>query len=182
LIIPIRLAPVEVHVHADRRLAFQVLTAFGARQDDGGSSTVLKDEGGRKLVEFRSVVAPRRGRQKIYRTVEWVTLHEPHEIRFEGVEGPLDLLQDGFLLQDVDGCTLFRYESTIGLRGGVAGWLRGQLLVRPILRRFMREHTRKLKSTIEERAKKSRVYPYRQCKLAALEEVPSSGPPGRSRE
>jgi len=32
----------------------------------------------------------------------------------------------------------------------VAGWLQGQLVVRPILRRFMREHTRKLKGTIEE--------------------------------
>lgn len=165
MIIPIRLAPVELHVHADRRLAFQVLTAFGARQEDGSSSTVLKDEGDRKLVEFRSVI-PTRGRQKIYRTVEWVTLHEPDEIRFEGVEGPLDLLQDRFLLENVDGCTLFRYESTIGLSGGVAGWLRGQLMVRPVLRKFMREHSRTLKATIEDRARRSRVYPYRQCGLA----------------
>lgn len=165
MIIPIRLAPVELHVHADRRLAFQVLTAFGARQEDGSSSTVLKDEGDRKLVEFRSVI-PTRGRQKIYRTVEWVTLHEPDEIRFEGVEGPLDLLHDRFLLENVDGCTLFRYESTIGLSGGVAGWLRGQLMVRPVLRKFMREHSRKLKAMIEDRARRSRVYPYRQCGLA----------------
>jgi len=50
MILPIRLKPVELHIHADRRLAFQVLTAFGARQEDGGSSTVLKDEGDRKLV------------------------------------------------------------------------------------------------------------------------------------
>ena len=56
MIIPIRLATVELHMHVDRRLAFEVLTAFGARQDDGGSSTVLKDEGDRKLVEFRSVI------------------------------------------------------------------------------------------------------------------------------
>lgn len=165
MIIPIRLAPVELHVHADRRLAFQVLTAFGARQEDGSSSTVLKDEGDRKLVEFRSVI-PTRGRQKIYRTVEWVTLHEPDEIRFEGVEGPLDLLQDRFLLENLDGCTLFRYESTIGLSGGVAGWLRGQLMVRPVLRKFMREHSRTLKATIEDRARRSRVYPYRDCGLA----------------
>ena len=56
----------------------------------------------------------------------------------------------------------------------MAGWLQGQLVVSPLLRRFMREHTRKLKGTIEERAKKSRVYPCRQCKLASLEELPSS--------
>ncbi len=165
MIIPIRLATVELHMHADRRLAFEVLTAFGARQEDGGSSAVLKDEGHRKLVEFRSVIPTPGDPQRIYRTVEWVTLHEPDEIRFEGVEGPLALLQDRFLLRDVDGCTLFRYESTIGLRGGLVGWLRGQILVRPILRRFMRAHSRKLKATIEERAKKSRIYPYRGCRV-----------------
>ena len=163
MMIPIRLKPVELHIHADRRLAFQVLTAFGARQDDGGSSTVLKDEGDRKLVEFHSVIPTRRGKQKAYRTVEAVTLCEPDEIRFEGVEGPLDLLKDRFVLQDVAGCTLFRYESTFGLRGGLAGWLRGQLVIRPVLRRFMREHSLKLKKTIEDRAKRSRVYPYRDC-------------------
>jgi len=163
MIIPIRLAPVELHVHADRRLAFQVLTAFGARQEDGSSSKVLKDEGDRKLVEFHSVIPTPGAPQKMYRTVEWVTLHEPDEIRFEGVEGPLALLRDRFALEDVDGCTLFRYESMIGLRGGITGWVRGQLVVRPVLRKFMREHSRKLKATIEDRARRSRVYPYREC-------------------
>ena len=126
MIVPIRLKPVELHIHADRRLAFQVLTAFGARQDDGSSSKVLKDENDRKLVEFHSVIPTFGSGQKIYRTVEWVTLREPEEIRFEGVEGPLDLLQDRFVLRDLDGCTLFRYESTIGVKGGIAGWLKGQ--------------------------------------------------------
>jgi len=120
MIIPIRLAPVELHIHADRWLAFEVLSAFGARQDDGGSSAVLKDE---------------------------------------GVEGPLQLLRDRFTLHAADGCTRFRYESTIGLEGAVVGWLRGQLLVRPILGRFTREHSRELKKTIEARALKSRLYP-----------------------
>ena len=64
----------------------------------------------------------------------------------------------------------------------MAGWLQGQLVVRPILRRFMREHTRKPKGTIEERAKKSRVYPCRDCELASLEELPSSALSGRRRE
>lgn len=95
-----------------------------------------------------------------------MTLREPEEIRFEGVEGPLDLLQDRFVLRDLDGCTLFRYESTIGITGGIAGWLKGQLFVRPILSRFMRDHSLNLKETIEARAKKSRVYAYRNCGLA----------------
>ncbi len=165
-IITIRLRPVEVHVHADRRLAFQVLTAFGAKQEDGGSSRVLKTEGDRRLVEFRSVIPTSRGTSKTYRTVEWVTLREPEEIRFDGVEGPLALLRDRFVLEDADGCTLFRYESTIGLKGFLVGWLVGQFSVRPRLVRFMRDHALKLKETIEARAKRSRLYPYHQCESA----------------
>ncbi len=157
-IIPIRLRPVEVHVHADRRLAFQVLTAFGAKQEDGGSSRVLRDDGDRKLVEFHTPIG-----KKTYRTVEWVTLREPEEIRFDGVEGPLALLRDRFVLADAGGCTLFRYESTIGIKGSLAGWLIGRLRVRPRLVRFMRAHGLELKETIEARAKRSHLYPYRQC-------------------
>ena len=66
MIIPIRLAPVELHIHADRWLAFEVPSAFGARQDDGGSSAVLKDEGERKFVEFHTLLSTPR-RQKTYR-------------------------------------------------------------------------------------------------------------------
>ena len=162
-VIPIRMEPVEIHIHADRRLAFQILTAFGANQPDGGFSKVLREETGRKLVEFHSLIPTARGGKKLYRTVEWVTLHEPEAIDFEGVEGPLNLLRDRFVLDDVGGCTRLRYESTFGVRGGVFGWLVGRLRVKPLLAAFMLEHTRKLKETIEERAKRSRIFPYREC-------------------
>lgn len=162
-VIPIRLDPVEIHIHADRRLAFQVLTAFAAQQSDGGSSRVLREEEGRKLVEFHSAISTFGGCKTRVRTVEWVTLHEPEAIDFEGVEGPLTLLRDRFVLEDVGGCTRLRYESSFGLKGGLFGWLKGIFYVRPLLSRFMREHARELKRTIEERAKRSRVFPYREC-------------------
>lgn len=154
------LPPVECHIHADRRLAFEVLTAFGARQEDGGSSRVLVDEGPRKLVEFRTPIPNARGGETMYRTVEWVMLREPEEIRFEGVEGPLTLLKDRFLLRAEDGCTGFRYESVIGVGGSVAGWILAQRRVRPRVERFMIHHVQRLKATIERRAKQSRVYPF----------------------
>ncbi len=162
-IIPIRMEPVEVHIHADRRLAFQVLTAFGARQPDGGSSRVLREEAGRMLVEFHTVTRSVTGRRQVYRSVDWVTRHEPERIDFEAVESPLALARDRFLLEDVGGCTRFRYESTFGLRGGTFGWLVGMLLVRPFLRRFMREHAGQLTAMVEARAKQSRRFPYREC-------------------
>ena len=160
-VIPIRMDPVEIHIHADRRLAFQVLTSFGAKQPDGGSSSVLREEGGRKLVEFHSLIPTLTGGKKVYRTVEWVTLHEPEEIGFQGAEGPLALLRDRFVLEDVGGYTRFRYESTFGSKGWIFGWLVGKLYVKPLLGRFMREHARRLKVTIEERAQRSRIFPYR---------------------
>jgi hypothetical protein len=99
----------------------------------------------------------------MYRTVGWVTLREPEEILFEGVEGPLILLQDRFLLRGENGCTGFRYESVIGMGGSVAGWVLAQRRVRPRVERFMIHHVHQLKATIERRAKQSRVYPFAPC-------------------
>ncbi|MBI4305389.1 MAG: hypothetical protein HY678_03625 [Chloroflexi bacterium] len=170
-VIPVRMKPVSAHIHADRRLAFQVLTAFGARQNGEGASKVLQDDGDAKVVEFRSVVPMLFGRKKEYRTVERVTLKEPEEIRFQGVEGPLDLLQDRLVLSRAKDCTWFTYESTVGVKGSLAGWLVSQLFVRPLLSRFMRQHVVKLKATIEERARNSKVFPQRVCSCAASPDV-----------
>ena len=164
-VIPVQMEPVETHIHADRRLAFQVLTAFGARQPDGGFSTVLRDEGSRKLVEFHSLIPTAAGGKKVVRTVEWVILHAPEAIDFEGVEGPVPFLRDRFVLEDVGGCTRFRYESTFGLKGWIIGWLVARFRVKLLLARFMREHTHALRAAIEERAKRSRVFPHRGCLL-----------------
>ena len=158
--IPVEMSPVEAHIHADRRLAFQVLTAFGAKQADGGYSRVLKTEGQWRLVEFHQPVGNR-----MVSTVEWVLAKEPEEVHFIGARGPLKLLEDRFLLADVEGCTRFSYHSTIGLPGSLAGWLIARFRVKRIVERFMAEHVQELKHAIEERAKRSKVFPYRPCGL-----------------
>ncbi|MFQ5860654.1 MAG: hypothetical protein ACE5IG_03780 [Dehalococcoidia bacterium] len=159
-LIPIRLPPMELHIHADRRLAFQVITAFGASvQESGASSRVLSREGGRLLVEFHTPGHDLLGRKRLYRTVERVVPHEPEQVEFEAIEGPLSLMRDRFVLEDEDGCTCLKYESEFGVKGWVAGWLLGMLYVRPMLRRLMREHLAEMKEVIEARAAKSRVLP-----------------------
>ena len=164
--IPIRLPPVEIHIHADRRLAFQVITAFDtAAENDGPGSRVLSQEGNILLVEFNTPIRGLLGGRKVYRTVERVTLHEPEMIEFEGVEGPLPLLHDRFTMEQEEGCTLFRYESEFGVRGWVFGWIIGMLYVRPKLKRFIREHVEEMKQTIEARAERSRQYPRQPCAL-----------------
>ncbi|MDA1349100.1 MAG: hypothetical protein O3A47_09595 [Chloroflexi bacterium] len=169
-VITVRLPPVEAHIHADRRLAFEFLTAFGANQGDEGASRVIEDRGDRKLVEFHSSTPTLTGKRKTYRTVEWVTLEAPTEILFEGVEGPLSLLRDRFTLEDLQGCTRFLYESTVGVPGWVLGWLVAQTYVRTLLGKFMREHTASMKEKIEDRARKSRVYPYKDCGVDSINE------------
>ena len=122
-VIPVHIPLMSVHIHADRRLAFQVITAFGASTGDGSSSKVLEREGERLLVEFHTPGRDLLGRRRTYRTVEWVTPREPDVIKFEGVEGPLTMLRDRFDLVEEGGCTRLDYRSEFGLAGWVFGWL-----------------------------------------------------------
>lgn len=167
---PIPLRPAEVHIHADRRLAFEVITAFGANSlPSHGRSTVLERQGDRLLVEFHTSVQGPLGRRKVYRTVERVALRPPEAVEFEGVEGPLRRLRDRLVFVEEGGCTRLRYESEIGLGWGIIGWLVGRLLVQPMMQRFMRKHLVEMKETVEARAKKSRVYPQRSCPFVEQE-------------
>ena len=162
--IPIRLPTMDVHVDADRRLAFQVITAFGASsQGDGPSSRVLSQEEDRVLVEFHVPGTGLFGQRKMYRTVEWVTPHEPERVEFDTVEGPLPMMRDRFILEEEGVCTHLRYESEFGVRGWAAGWLLGMLYVRPKLKRLMLDHLHEMKQTIEERASRSKAFPLQAC-------------------
>lgn len=162
---PITIKPQEVHIHADRRLAFEVLTSFGTamRSGDGGSAEVLRDEGDRMLVRFNTPVKLL-GLIKIWPTEEWVTPTEPEQIDFELVPGKgplvggLKLLTDRFTLHDASGCTVMRYESTFGIRWSWPGWLLGKLAIAPLIRSHMHHHLDDVKDTIEARAARSHVY------------------------
>ena len=164
-VIPVYIPHMSVHIHADRRLAFQVLTAFGASTGDGSSSRVLDQDADRLLVEFHTPGRDLLGRRRTYRTVEWVTPREPDAIEFEGVEGPLTMLRDRFDLADEGGCTRLDYRSEFGLAGWIFGWLFSALVVRRMLARTMREHLDEMKETIEARARRSRVFPQKPCSL-----------------
>lgn len=153
-----------IEIQADRRLAFEVLTAWGALNSSGmPAPKTLRQENGRLLVEFHAPIKGLFGRTKVYTTVEWVTPREPEQIEFEGVKGPLPLLRDRFVLETWGDCTRFRYESTFGVRGWWPGWIIGKLYVEPIMKRHMRHHVEELKKTIEARAQRSKVYPQKPC-------------------
>lgn len=151
-IIPIKMKPAEVHINADRLRVYKWLTSF-ADNGPAGGPTVLAREGPAKLiVEFRTPITGLLGGRKTHRTVERVTLSEPSEIRFEGLEGPLDLLRDRISVNEESAGTNVRYESTFGLRGSVFGWLLGMLYVKRVLGGFMRQHLQQIKASIEREA------------------------------
>lgn len=163
---PITLPTAEIHIHADRRLVFQVVTAFNADVSSGGvpGPEVVEDAGDRKLVRFSTPVKFL-GMTKIFPTTEWVTMKEPEQIDFNLVPGNgpivggLRSLADRFTFEDREGCTLMRYDSTFAIRWSWPGWVLGKLLFAPILESHMKQHLQELKVTVEKRAKRSRVFP-----------------------
>ena len=164
-VIPIKIEPEKIHLISDRRLAFQVITAFGvSASDNDQTSRVIKEEGDRKLVEFVTPVPLGFGRKRNWVTNEWVEMSEPNEITFNLVPGKgpitggLKLLSDRFVFEVVDNCTDLTYESTFGIRWSIFGWVFGKVFIERYLKKHMRDHLLEMKPVIEARAARSRVY------------------------
>ena len=164
-VIPIKIEPEKIHLISDRRLAFQVITAFGvSASDNGQTNRVIKEEGDRKLVEFVTPVPLGFGRKRNWVTNEWVEMSEPNEITFNLVPGKgpitggLKLLSDRFVFEVVDNCTDLTYESTFGIRWSIFGWVFGKVFIERYLKKHMRDHLLEMKPVIEARAARSRVY------------------------
>lgn len=148
-IIPIKMKPAEVQIKSDRLGVYTRLTSFADDSPPGGPRVLVREGPGVLIAEFRTSVTGLLGGSKTYRTVERVTLNAPVDIRFEGIEGPLDLLRDRISLAEESGGTMVRYESTFGLRGSLLGWLLGMFYVKRLLGRFMQQHLQQLKASIE---------------------------------
>jgi hypothetical protein len=163
-VIPIDVEPEEVLIRADRRLSFEVVSAFrspGANPVPSIRVLDRWDEENRLLAEFSSPVPLLFSITRTLKTVELVTFLEPARIEFELTEpsGILRLLQDSFILEDAEGWTRFRYESRFGIAGWVPGWALGKLVFESMFKQHMRRHLAELRETIEARAMRSRQYP-----------------------
>ena len=166
---PITLEPQSIHIQADRRLVFQVLTAYGQSGLDGYSARVLEDTCDRKLVEFHTPLRVRNS-VRMTRTIEWVQLTPPDRIDFWLAPGyeersifALSLLEDAFVLEAHSGCTDMTYESRFAAKAPVIGWLLAKLMIGPVMRRHMVEHLEEVKKLCEARATRSRVFPQVGC-------------------
>ncbi len=167
--IPIDLPDQSIHIHAQRELAFEVLSAFGMGAKNGGpSNVVLREDGQRKLIEFH--VPMKFGPMSTtWISTEWVTPEKPGSIDFEMipahgvVKGGLRELKDRFVLEAQGNCTVMTYKSRFGIRWSVGGWVLGKVLFGPMLKKHMIEHLGEVKEMIENRASRSRVYPQLPC-------------------
>lgn len=148
-IIPVRMKAADIYIDAPRPEVFSKLTSFTREDAATGPAVLAREESGSLLVEFRTTVTGLLGRKKTHRTIERVTLMEPLEISFDGIEGPLALLRDRISLAAENGGTRVRYESTVGLRGSILGWLLAVLYVKRVLGAFMIQHLRQLKESTE---------------------------------
>ncbi len=169
-VIPIDVPAESVLIRADRCLSFEVVSAFRSPTANLESIRVLDrwDDENRILAEFSSPVPLLFNRVWTLKTIEAVTFIDPERLEFELSEptGILSLLEDRFVLEDVDGWTRFRYESRFGISGWIFGWVIGKLLFERMFKQHMRTHLDELKETIEARASRSRTYP-----------MPESDPP-----
>ncbi len=148
-----------VHIMADRRLVFQMLSAIGQGQMPGseGSSKVLEREGDRIVAEFHTPVKSVTG-TKVYRTVEEVYLYPEERITFRGLEGPMALMEEEFLLEEDQGCTDLHYSGTFAMGYWIFGWLVARFYVKRMLQRVVREHMLEIKGASEARASRSKVF------------------------
>ena len=174
--IPIKLPDQSIHIHAQRPLAFEMVSALGvvsgAPQSSNTATTpsikVLATNGDRQLVEFHTPL--KLGVFKTnWNTTEWVSPKSPTSIDFELLPsdgllaGGLQQLTDRFEFVAKGNCTELIYKSRFGVRWSIGGWLVGKILVAPIIKSHMIEHLEELKVKIENRARRSRVYPQLPC-------------------
>jgi hypothetical protein len=156
----INLSTMQLHIGADRRLVFQMLSAFDSGVIPGpeGSSKVLSRDGNRLVVEFLTPVNTPIGRRSI-RTVEEVALFEPERIMFNALEGPLSSMEEEFQLSDREGCTTLKYDGRFIMPWRLFGWLIGRLYVKGAIRRVVWEHMVQIKQAAEARASRSKLFP-----------------------
>ena len=181
-VIPIDVQPEEILIQSDRRLSYEVVTAFRSpNANPNPSIRVLerRDPTNQVVAAFSSPVALPFGKRYVLKTVELVTFLEPGRVEFELVEpnGLLRLLEDRFVLDDIDGWTRFRYESRFGIGGWIFGWLLGKLVFETMFRNHMRHHLEELREMIEARARKSRKYSQPQTSQPAAVAMSSNGTP-----
>ncbi len=157
---PVRIGPVSCAVAAPAPLVYQMLSAIGqGPQRDGERSEILERDGDRLVCDFWTRVALPGGLVRVVRTRERVTLRPPDTVDYEHLDGRVRGLRETITATPgSDGGTLMTYWGTYEPRDALDA-LRAYFVVRPVIRRVMKQHFYDLGQRAEARALRSRVFP-----------------------
>jgi hypothetical protein len=71
-----------------------------------------------------------------YRTREAVRFNG-HAVTFEHLDGPFQSCAERFIVRDSAGGATVAHEGTFTMRGGLAGWVLGVVVIRPLFERLV---------------------------------------------
>ncbi len=155
----IAVGPVTVEIAATPALVYQMLAAIGqGTQKDGERAEILEQRDGELVCDFWTRLSLPAGRDRLVRTRERVTLHPPDRIEYEHLDGPVRGLRDSIAVGTTAiGGARLTYTGTYEPSGSVDR-LRAILLARPAIHRAMDAHFADVRTRVEARAKRSRVF------------------------
>lgn len=157
---PIVVGPIARAVGAPPALVYQMLAAIGTGSASNGERSEVLDRNGDELVcDFWTWVSLPGGFVRLVRTRERVTLRPPDVVDYEHLDGPVRGLRESITVTEQPGggawmTYLGAYEPR-----NLLDVVRAHLLVRPAMRRVMREHFEDVRQRAEARAARSRVFP-----------------------
>jgi len=157
---PVVVGPISRAVDAPPALVYQMLAAIGTGSASNGDRSEVLDRNGDELVcDFWTRVSLPGGIVRHVRTRERVTLRAPDGVDYEHLDGPVRGLRESITVTaQPGGGASMAYLGVYEPRNLIDA-VRAHLLVRPAMRRVMREHFEDVRQRAEARAARSRVFP-----------------------
>ncbi len=151
-----RLTSQRIEIDAACPLVWEMITSVGRGQLPGSKNTaclVERKSENRLIVEFVTY-SP----DKVYTTLEEMTLHPPDRIIYRHLTGPLPFVKEEIRLESLgEHRTALLYRGVFGTKS-LLGHVLGPLYIRPRFDRLAREHLQEIKQAAENRAARSIKY------------------------
>jgi hypothetical protein len=139
------LGPIEFRIAAPREMVYEMISEpyLGRTPGHSGIEVLAMGED--------LAVAAHATKVHFYtaRTVEAVKFEPPARVGFRHLTGPVPHAVEEFVLTDLDGGTVLRYDGEIGIDFFLLGRIAGRYWVRPQWERAVREHLEDLKQRAE---------------------------------
>lgn len=151
-----RLTSQSIEIEATLPLVWEMITSVGRGQLPGSKNTARLVE--RKSEHVLIVEFVTRSADKVYTTLEEMTLRPPDRIIYRHLSGPLPYVKEDIRLRPLGAHrTALLYRGVFGTKS-LLGYVLGPLYIRPRFDKLAREHLQELKQAAENRADHSIKY------------------------